>query len=352
MISGISIEPFRGDLEALQRMALSSWRDEYGVSSFPNLYKPAFLKFLIDGVPDKRHFIAAYRGDEIVSFFASLPRRFHFEGRIYRAVLCCLLVTRKEMLRRGLAKAIIGEALKLNREFQYDFALLYLEKGHRSSLMVKNLQQAGHPVEWIKRMHVIARVLDLGRVKASEELKSWERAAIRIIGGHRPPRLDSSLGVREYRPEDLDECLRLLNQYKERVRLARVWDRDELARELDFSDVSKTLVCEKEGGVAGMISFLYHHHLGKTEERWAWMNHVAYSDLAHRERVAFINAFLCYVKGKGCVGVLEWTKKYYPLRPLYRAHFFPYFRSLNMFAWIFNSDISLKNIPDVYEVQI
>ncbi|MFQ6109051.1 MAG: hypothetical protein ACE5L7_05815 [Candidatus Aminicenantales bacterium] len=207
-------------------------------------------------------------------------------------------------------------------------------------------------MEWIKRMHVLARVLNLERVKASEELKSWERAAIRIIGGHRTPRWDSSLEVREYRSEDLDECLTLLNQHKERVRLARIWDREELARELDFSDVSQTVVCEKAGRVAGMISFLYHNHLGKTEERWAWMNHVAYLDLTPRERAAFVNAFLCYVKEKGCVGVLEWTKKYYPLWPLYRAHFFPYFRSLNMFAWIFNSEISLKNIPDVYEVQI
>lgn len=36
----ISMEPFRGDLEALQKMAISSWQDEYGISSFPNLYRP------------------------------------------------------------------------------------------------------------------------------------------------------------------------------------------------------------------------------------------------------------------------------------------------------------------------
>jgi len=31
MLSDISIEPFRGDLESLEEMALSSWRDVYEV---------------------------------------------------------------------------------------------------------------------------------------------------------------------------------------------------------------------------------------------------------------------------------------------------------------------------------
>ncbi len=33
MLSDISIEPFRGDLEGLEAMATSSYRDEYGIES-------------------------------------------------------------------------------------------------------------------------------------------------------------------------------------------------------------------------------------------------------------------------------------------------------------------------------
>ena len=352
MLSDISIEPFRGDLEALQQMAISSWRDEYGLSSFPNLYRPAFIRFLMDCVPDKRHFLAAYRGSDIVSFFANLPRNFHFRGKVFRAVLSCLIVTSKEMLRRGLALSIVKEALKLNKEFNYDFALLYLESGHRSTFMVKKFEEAGHPVEWIKKMHVLGRILDLNRVSNSEGLKAWERAAIKILGGDAAPKSDSSLKLRNYRPEDLNLCLNLLNQYQEKVRLARVWDRGELAWELNFPDVSETLIYEKNGRVEGLINFLSHYHLSKTNEKWAWINHVAYPNLTTRERRAFINAFLLYIMEEGCVGALEWTKKYYPLRPLYYAHFFPYFRSLNLYSWTFNPELSLRNISDVYEVQI
>ena len=76
-LAGVVIEPFRGDLEALERMAHSSWRDEYGISSFPNLYRPEFVRYLMELAPDSRHFIAAYKEGEILAFLANVPRTFY-----------------------------------------------------------------------------------------------------------------------------------------------------------------------------------------------------------------------------------------------------------------------------------
>ncbi len=352
MLSDISIETFRGDLEGLEAMAISSYRDEYGIESFPNLYKPSYLRFLFDRIPDKSHLIAAYRGDEIVSFFANLPRKYHYQGNVYRGVLSCILVTRKEYLRKGVALAIIAEALKVNSRFNYDFATMYFETGHRSTKMIKKLKEAGNPVEWVKKMYVVGRVLDLERVSVCEGIRKWESALIRVVGAAKQPRPKKSEAVREYGPGDIDDCLSLLNGYKDKAGLALVWDRGELAWELDYPDVSKTLVYEKDGRVQGLINWVYHDHLGKTKERWAWINHVAWPGLSGRERLDFINSFLLYLKGLDCVGAIEWTKKYYPMDALYRSRFFPYFRAVNMLSWNFNPDVRIKNIPDVYEVQI
>jgi hypothetical protein len=158
--------------------------------------------------------------------------------------------------------------------------------------------------------------------------------------------------AREYKSEHIDGCLNLLNQYKDRIPLALIWERDELACELDFPGVSQTLVYEKSGRVEGLINFIYHEHLGKTKRRWAWINHVAYPNLTRRERYGFIQAFLQYIKEVDCVGAIEWTKNYYPMGPLYRSRFFPYFRSVDLVSWTFNKEISLKGISEVYEVQI
>lgn len=352
MLSGINIEAFRGDLEGLERMAHSAWRDEYGIESFPNLYRPEFLRYVFDRIEDKEHLIAAYRGDEIVSFLANLPRRYSVDSKIYRGVYSCLLVTRKELLRQGIAQALIDKALQLNKRLQYDFSIYALEGGHRSTQLVKKLEATGHPVRWLRRNYVIARILDLKRAAVSEGLKKWEQTAIRIIRAQRPPNNNDSVPMREYRAEDLDRCLHLLNRYADRIRLALVWDREELGIELDYPDVSQTLVYEKDGKVEGLINFIYHDHLGHRKERWAWINHVAYPALSSRERKHFVEAFLCYIKDAGCLGAVEWIRKYYPMEPLYRCRFFPYFRYVNQVAWIFDPELSLGKIPSIYEVQI
>lgn len=350
----ISIEPFRGDLENLERMAYLSWRDEYGAASFPNFYRPAFLRFLFDRIKaeERDHLIAAYRGQEIIAFLANLPQRFHYKGRIYRAIYSCLLVTRKEFLRKGMAITLIQEALKINQKYKYDFSLLTLETGHRSTKMMDKLRREGQRLEWVRKTHVIARILDLGRVNYSEGLKGWEKSAIKLLGSHRPPKAKPGVALREYKAEDVGQCLALLDRYQQTVSLALAWDEKELAWELDYPGVSKTLVYEKEGRIQGMINFIWHEHLGKTKEMWAWINHVAYPELSGKERFGFVQAFLKYCREAGCVGTIEWARKYYPLGPFYRSRFFPYFRAVNLVSWTFNPEISLANIPDVYEIQV
>ena len=61
----------------------------------------------------------------------------------------------------------------------------------------------------VKRGHVITTpgwlsptvLIDLGRVDGAEGLKGYERAAIRMIGAHRPPKASPGVDLRDYRPE-------------------------------------------------------------------------------------------------------------------------------------------------------
>jgi len=281
-LDGISIEAFRGDFEGLERMAHASWREEYGDASFPNFYRPAFLHFLFDRIPEAKrdHLFAAYKGDEIVAFLANLPQNFHFKGGIFTAIYSCLLVTNREYLRRGLALALIRQAVETNKKYNYDFSLLTLETGHRSTLMMNKLREEGNRIEKVRKSSVVGRILDLRRVAESEGLKRYEKAAIVLLGSHRTPKPKPGVALREYRPVDLEACHSLIDRYKDSVELALAWDKRELAVELDWPDVSRTLVWEKDGRVQAMINYILHDHLGKTIERWAWINHVAFPDLS------------------------------------------------------------------------
>jgi GNAT superfamily N-acetyltransferase len=354
MLEGVSIEAFKGDYEGLERMAHASWRDEYGQASFPNFYRPAFLRYLFDRVPaaKKDHLAAAYKGGEIVAFLANLPQRFDLRGNVYNAIYSCLLVVRKEYLRKGIALDLIRTAVEANKKYGYDFSLLTLETGHRSTLMMDKLRGEGNRIERIRKSGVMARILDLGRVDASEDLKGYEKAAIRLIGAHRPPKAAPGFDLREYRASDLDACHGLLDRYRKTVALARVCSKEELAPELVCPDVARTLVWEKDGRVQAMINFILHDHLGKKVERWAWINHVAFPDLAPAEQASFLRAYLARIREDGFIGTIDFTKRGWPAGPFYRARFIPYPRAVNLVSWTFNPDISLAGIPVVYEIQV
>ncbi|MGB9893803.1 MAG: hypothetical protein ACPLRA_05270, partial [Candidatus Saccharicenans sp.] len=327
-----------------------------GLASFPNLYRPDFVRYLMDMAPDRRHFVAAYRGDEILAFLGNLPRTFQYQGKTFRAILSCLLVSHKEYARKGLAQAVIREALKINQEItHYDFALLYLESGHRSSRLIEKFKQEGQPLQFLKKMFVLGRVLDLERVVYSEGLKNWEKAAIKLWGAHRVPKsnLSDHLQLEDFEPGDLGEATKLLNSYAGQVSLARVLlNQQELLRELAFPGVSKTLSIKKEGKFIGLLNYFDHQHIGKSVERWAWLNHIYLEALSASEKVWIINSFLNYLQRQGTIGVIEWNKGYYPNGFLYRSRFFPYFRSVNLYAWVFNQNLTFRPMKSVYEVQI
>jgi GNAT superfamily N-acetyltransferase len=354
MLEGVSIDTFRGDYEGLERMAHASWRDEYGAASFPNFYRPAFLHYLFDRIPESKrdHLAAAYKGDEIVAFLANLPQKFHLRGRVYGAVYSCLLVVRKEYLRQGIALDLIRAAVEANEKYSYDFSLLTLETGHRSTLMMAKLRGEGNRIEAVRRSGVMARILDFGRVDASEDLKAYEKAAIRLVGAHRPPKAAPGVVLRECQASDLDACHALLDRYRDTVELARVWDKEELSRELECPDVARTLVWENDGRVRAMVNFILHDHLGKTVERWAWINHVAFPDLSPAERASFLRAYLARIRDDGFIGTIDFTKRGWPAGPFYRARFIPYPRAVNLVSWTFNPEISLAGIPIVYEIQV
>ena len=88
------------------------------------------------------------------------------------------------------------------------------------------------------------------------------------------------------------------------------------------------------------------------KERWAWINHLAYSALSPREQSVFVQAFLGYVRDLDCIGVIEWTKGYFSPSALYRARFFPYFRAVDLYSWTFNPELSLSGVRECNEIVV
>jgi len=349
----ITIEPFRGDVDELHRVAVESWRDEYGVDSFPDLYDPPFLDWLREGVPAD-HVVAAYDGDELVAFVCNVPRTLQVGGRRCRAVLSALLICRKAYLRRGIAEGMIRSALELNERYGYDLAVFYLEANHRSSRLFAKLADQGHRIVPLKTLVPWLRIFDLGRVRETENLARYQATALRVIAAsHRPGTSAPQGKLRPFELADLEGCLALAETEASRADISRRFDADELSRFLDGDGVTKTLVLERDGAPAAFVTWMPHIHLGRSEPHasWAWIANVAYGSLDAPDRRRLWTAVCREWLDDGMLGVVAWPMGG-PVAPLVTNHFVPYPRRVGLHAWLFDASLDPGKVRRVFEVQI
>jgi hypothetical protein len=348
-VRDIEIRDFDGDLQALSAMAHDAWLEEYGQDIWPDLYRPALTRYLFADTPDPRFLIAAYHGAKLVAFVANLPRTYRLNGRTYRGVAPCMLVARKGY--RGVALYLIAECQRRIQEFGADFALMTLERKHRSWRIFEKHVKRRYRIEVLRTMHTILRFVDLEAVAESQNSKWYEVAAVKLLGAHRPLTAPAVSGAaRRYRETDLDAVLALTRRYSDRNSLVRVFDQKSLARRLHTEDVASTVVFERDGSVKGFINFTTHDMVNmRSSHRWAWVDFVYWEGLSGQEKQALLAGLWEASRELGCIGILEWNKNYYATGALYRSHFIPYPRHLDLIAWIPNADLSLRGIDSVVE---
>ena len=335
-------------------MAQDSWYEEYGLSTWPDLYKPELVRHAFADVSDKRYLVGAYDGSRLVAFLANLPRTYRINGKTYKAAISCMLVGHKDYRKRGIILNLISECLRRNEDIGCDFALMYLEKKHRSAeLFVKHINPK-HRIERLITMHPIARPVDFDLLAGAERLKWYERAAIKLFGAHRAPQAPKVSGaVRPYEEADLSAVLELTGRYPDDNRLVRVFDEKSLGHQLCTKGATSTVVYEKDGAVRGFMNYTHLDLLGpKKRYPWALLDYLYWEGMSAREKKALIAGLWEHAKQQGIMAIMEWNKNYYKKAPLYRSRFIPYPRYLDLNAWIFNPDLTLEGIQSVFEQQI
>jgi GNAT superfamily N-acetyltransferase len=350
----IDYRDFDGDIQALRSMAQESWYQEYGLSTWPDLYRPELLRHYFQDISDKRYLVGAYDGGRLVAFLANLPRTYRINGKTYRAAVSCMLVGHKDYRKRGIILNLIKECLRRNQDIGVDFVLMYLEQKHRSAELFQKHINPNHRIQRLITMHPIARPVDFARLARAERLKWYERAAIKLFGAHRPPRAPRVPGtVRPYNDADLPAILELCGSYPDDNRLVRVFDEKSLGHQLDTPDATSTVVYEKDGQVRGFLNYTHLDLLGPGKRYpWAWLDYLYWEGMSSREKRALIAGLWLQAKDQGIMAIMEWNKNYYKKGTLYRSRFIPYPRYLDLNAWIFNPDLSLEGIRSVFEQQI
>jgi hypothetical protein len=345
----IEVRDFDGDLEALEAMTRESFRQEYGDEPWLDLYRPEMARHIFSDVPDPRFLIAAYDGAKLVGFVANLPRRYRFNGSAYLGVASTMLVSHKDY--QGAAVYLIAECLSRNEELATDFALMFFEHGHRAGRIFEQVLKPRFRIERLKRMYMIIHSIDLAAIAVGQHLKPYHVAGLKLLGAQRPIVAPAVPGtVRPYQDTDLDEILALTRRYSDANCLVRAFEPGPLARRLHTENLTSTAVYERDGAVAGFVNLAVQETIGPAgKERWAWLDFLYWEGLSGKEKRALLAGLWEAGRDRGCIGIMEWNKGYYGQGPLFRARFVPYPRFIDLNAWVFRPDLSLRGVGKIFD---
>ncbi len=322
----IELRDFDGDFEALHALARATWLEEYGAASWPDLYRPELTRLFCAGLPDPRFLVAAYDGASLVGFVANLPRVYRLKGRLYKAILSCMLVTRPGY--RGAATYLISECLQRNQAYGADFALMTLERPHRSWRMFGTYVRSAYRFETVRTMVPLLHAVDFEQIVVSEALQPLESAALRLVGADRRIMAPATPGaIRPYRGDDLPQARALMVQAgtpsvvgRKANILARVFDDASLARQFSTEGVTATVVYERGGAVQGFANFSIRDMVSpRGSAAWAWLEFLSWEGCGAAERRALLAGLWEASRARGCIGILEWNKGYDTTRSLLAA---------------------------------
>ena len=344
----IEYRDFDGDGESLSALAHTAWTAAYGEETWYDLFRPELLQHLHAEVPDPRFLVAGYDGGKLVAFIANLPRRYRLNGKSYLGVVATQLTVHPDYLGAGVY--LIAECLRRNADLGADFVLMQFDKTG-SAWRIFDYLQSGYRIEALRTMIMIARPVDLERIVQSQHLSRYEAAAIKLLGGHRPIDAPPVSGqTRSYRDTDLAAILGLIDGYSDLDRPVRVFNEETLARRLHTPGITSTVVYERKGAVAGLVNYTLHEMVSpKDRTRWAWLDFVFWEELGAGEKKALLGALWQTAREQGCIGLMEWNRGYYSPWPLFRSRFVPYPRFVQVSAWVFNPDLSFRNVDCLIE---
>jgi GNAT superfamily N-acetyltransferase len=342
----IEIRTFEGDAEELAAFTCRVWRQSYEGKMLTPLWSKEFMgrDLLPDG--SKRDFlIAAYEGSRLVGSHPAKPLKVRVHGQEIDATWASFISVDPEYRRRGVALKLQEEYVRRHRErdLLLNFGYLYIRSAKSLGPKFWLLQPGG--VRLVSKLGFWVRALDHEAVARFElyRLESWGSRAMSLL--QRPPREPADTrGIRPYRPTDLKACCTMLNRAGDEAHLAYVWDADNAARQLDYPNLSRTVVLEQQGRVAGLVNYTLLEVLGRSPMRVAVLDNVAFGSLPSNDRRRLLAAALCEMAADGAKGAMMIRGSWYAWPELLGAGFLPMPPEFYYVGLTLRNDISLEGI--------
>ena len=303
----IEIRTFEGHMEELSSFIVSQWRRSYEGKMPVPLWDATYLRrqLLPEGDDDSRDLlVAAYDGTKLVGVHPMWYQPVLLRGQRVETTAGSFLTVDPEYRRQRVAAQMQQEQERRHceRGLLADFGFLYLRSA--KSLGKKFWLKMPKGTQRMRKMGTWIRALD-NKAAWNFELFLFERFGSWWLS-HFIPKIrqpGDMTGIRAYRPDDLPQCLKLVDEDARTMDLAYLWDEKSLARQLEYPDLAKTVVLEKDGRIAGLVNYFRLNLKARTEMRAGMIDLIVFGDLAGRDRRRLLMAAMHQMLEEGLKGV-------------------------------------------------
>jgi GNAT superfamily N-acetyltransferase len=307
----VELRSYEGSAEELRDFVVRVWRETYGGRMAFPLWTADYLRWQLGIDPglghDPHQLLAAYDGARLIGTVLGFPAKYRTPQGERLGSQGSWLSVDHEYRRQGIATRLRQELRRRHAERGLAFQIGYGYFGSPHSLGPSFWQsQRELGTVFLNRVGFWARVLD-NRKAIAWNLVGWERWLTQGFGWMvlAPRERSASLRFREYRADDLTACRQLVDRSTAGCELALVWDDASLQRQLSGGGVAQTLLAEKQGQVCGLVNWHCLPFLGRTEERLAVIDLVAWGELGLREQHQLMNAALLRMQNSGAALALK-----------------------------------------------
>lgn len=279
------------------------------------------------------HAFGAFNNGELVGFIMGFHKSYQYKGNDLDGVLGSWLSAdtskSSHLFSFKLINRLIKSAFKEATNHAKDLIIFYTDPSSGNQHLWKRMApKIG--ADRIKKSSFYAKIFNVKKVLDSEWHSPLGHQFLKMKYFYDIPQVDLSHGhVRPFEKKDVDECLLLLNRKKGAAVLSRMWSKEELENQLQYRSLANSLLYYKENTLHGVINYHLLNLIGKTTIRGAFIDFICCYDLTLKEKIAFMNASLTFLKNMGCDIVLISENGMEEKIPLFLTGFVNAQRSMN-----------------------
>lgn len=298
----IEVRTFDGTARELSDFCTGSWRKRYEGRMAVPLWSPEFLEWelLTDDHQNREFMVAAYDKTKLVGVLPARPARYHFEGRPVSGTWGSFFAVDPEYENEGVSLKLNLEQRRRHRQHGADVFMGFVYFGSSAS-MGKDFWLKQRSLKIVRKLGLWARIFN-HRAVSDFEFSPRDKWFVRALGLFQgPPRAPrDTAGIRPFLPDDLSECLALARRQSAASEWGYDWSETSLLRHLSHRNVSRTLVAEVGGRVAGFVSWCHLDLLGRRQVKSAVIDVATIDELPRAQQKTLLRAALSVMRNEGC----------------------------------------------------